>query len=472
MLHRSRSPVSTVLTLYGAFVVGLGALLVFWTTGPDPQGAGFEPVASLAGPLPLSSASNEQEHDARGARDADAEIARDHRAVLMREPSVDGGPSVEVDALPVGALEVIGRVDRRAAGSRPADGWVAVQRLQGNDLATPFDPSLAIDATLENGVARFTDLPRGVLLIGVRVGSDPPYRRTWVNSRVRGARLEFGLGDAQIHGQVRAADGTAAQGARVWITGRSDTVVAICTADGSYDGGSHFPAGRYTVQVEGHPIASNFPLRTVDLPADSSLEVSFGPGGDLSRWTGRVLAPDGLLVTASDGLPARAVQLVAREDRGRVLDVQIVDGVIDQWFERDVYALRQQAGEDGARSEWRDDPFAPSTHRARQSARGAIDLSSGLVRDVQLEGFVLSGRIEVDGSDFSGTESAFVGLRGQRAFESLRAVASSDGAFRFVGLAPGGYELYWSNGRVASVSIDARGPIAVEVQLDHKHAGD
>lgn len=106
--------------------------------------------------------------------------------------------------------------------------------------------------------------------------------------------------------------------------------------------------------------------------------------------------------------------------------------------------------------------------------------------DVQLEGFVLSGRVavdgsqvdgsqvdgsDVDGSNVSGTESTYVELGGERALEATRAAVGHDGTFRFVRLVPGTYELRWSMGRVASVSIDAREPIALEVQRNLQYAG-
>lgn len=462
MIQRSRSPITTVLAACSALVVGLGALLVFWGTGPDQSDAGIEPVVSLDGTLPLRGAADELESDAREGRDATADAARDQRAALEHEPSFEAASDIEVEALPVGELEVVVSIGARAADSRPADGWVALQRLEGNDLATPFDRSLTIEAPLEDGVALFTNLPRGVFLVGVHVGSDPPHRTSWVNSRVRGARLEFRLGDARIHGWVRDSGGAAAHGARVWITGRHGTVIANCAADGSFEGGRHFPGGRTTVRVEGHPIADTSPVRTVDVPAAGSLEVSFGPGGDLSRWTGRVLAPDGSLISAADGLPANAVQLAARGGRGRVFDVEVVDGAIDRWFEPDAYALVD-------RSAVREPaPLGRIVERLDAAPMGAqvLDLSRDLVRDVQLAGFVLAGRVEPPEDDATfvtiGGAGGGVGAGGLR---GMRAAVAADGTFRFVALEPGTYELRWGADGVASVTIDARGPVAVEADL-------
>ena len=416
-------------------------------------------------PLVRSNPLEDQTHRPHEARGMDTEIARDHRLVPMRGLLVENSPSVEVEALPMGQLVVIGRLEASATGSRSAEGSVTVQSLQNNDPATPFNSWSTIHAPLENGVARFTDLPQGVLLVGLHVGSDPPHRKIWVNSRVRGARLDFEFGNARIYGQVRAADGTAVQGARVRITRRNVTVVALCGADGSYDGGNHFPAGRYTVEVDGHPIAGSSPLRTVDLGAGSSHEVSFGPGSDLSRWTGRVLAPDGQFVTASDGLPTGAIQLVAREGRGKTMEVSITDGLIDQWYEQDLYALRQNASDDGPHSRRRSEPFARLPYGPSENALSAIDLSTDLARDVQLEGFVLSGRIATDGNGANGIDLSLVAPRGPSPSTVLHAAVGLNGDFRFVGLAPGTYTLIGSKRRLASVSIDPHGPITTEVEL-------
>ncbi|QDU82996.1 hypothetical protein Pla163_00910 [Planctomycetes bacterium Pla163] len=460
MTQRSRSSI-TALAACGVLVVGLCALLVLWDADSDPQGADLEPVVSLDGTLPLRGAADELEGH---RRDAVADAARDRRAALEHEPAVEAASDIDVDALPAGELEVVVRLGARAADSRPADGWVALQRLEGNDLATPFDPALTIEAPLENGVARFEDLPRGVLLLGVHVGPGPPLRTTWVNSRVRGARLEFRLGDTRLHGWVRDSSGAAAHGARVWITGRQGAVVASCAPDGSYDGGGVLPAGRFEVRVEGHPIADVSPRRTVDLQPGSVREVSFGPGGDLARWTGRVLAPDGSLVSAADGLPANAVQLAARGGRGRVFDVEVVDGAIDRWFERDVYALRFV--EDGApvRATRFDDVLDRSPGRGYQSAHDTIDLNSDLVRDVLLAGFVLTGRVDIDTSAAANGASPSVELRSAHVFDGLRATVGADGTFRFVALEPGTYELHSSGAETAFVAIDARGPTVVEVE--------
>lgn len=458
---RGRSLSASAVVLIGLLVLGLGAVLC-----PDVDRAGG---LGAAGGFDSEHASVDS--GSLVSEDVDTHVpaapTAPTRAQGERRVALAPGPATEVvedaileDAiLEAGALEVVVRQADRAAVGR-----VALQRIETNDLATPFDPSLTIEAPLEGGVARFANLPQGVLLVGVFVGAEPPLRTTWVNSRVRGARLEFALGRARLHGWVRGADGAAADGARVWITGRQGTVVATCASDGSYDGGGVHPGGRCTVHVEGDPIALASPRRTIDLVPNSVREVSFGPGGDLSRWTGRVLAPDGSFVTAKDGLPARAVQVVAREGRGATIDVRVVDGAIDQWFERDVYALRLAGVEEPSGSARFDELLAKSPRRGKQGARAMFDLSSDLVRDVQLVGFVLTGRVELGGSEATGGESPFVELRAAREFEGLRAEVDAHGSFRFVGVEAGTHALRSSDGREESIAIDARGPIVVDVE--------
>jgi hypothetical protein len=462
MSRRARSPIAPLLTLCGALAVGVGALLVVFFQGPDPQGVDVERVGSPMDAHRDSSAADGPPDAASEGRQVDVEVhaARDERAALERGFSVEVARDSGVDSPSPGELEVVVRANDRAAV-----GHVALQRINTNDLATPFDRSLTIEAPLVDGVARFGGLPRGVLLVGVHVGSGPPLRTTWVNSRVRGGRLEFDLGDARIHGWVRDDEGAAAAGARVRLTGRQGTVVAISAPDGSYDGGHVLPAGRWVVHVEGHPIALSSPRRSIDLQRGSVREVSFGPGGDCARWTGRLLAPDGSFVTATDGLPAKAVQLVAREGRGPAIDVRVVGGAIDQWFERDVYRLRVAGAGAPQHSARLDDLLARSSGLGRQSAPDTLDLSTDQVRDVQLAGFVLIGRVENSGSETTGLDSHFVELRSGPESESLQAEVGPDGTFRFVALEQGTYELRSWEAMETQVVIDEYGPTVVEVEI-------
>ncbi len=264
-------------------------------------------------------------------------------------------------------------------------------------------------------------------------------------------------------GRVRAADGAAARGARVRIVGPSGTVVADCASDGSYDGGSRFLAGRYTVRVEGHPIADSSPVRSCDLDANASIEVSFGPGGGLSRWTGRVLAPDGSSIAALDGLSANALQLVPGGGRGKALDVRISDGAINQWFEPGVYALQQAARIDGTRSARPPSRLEHAPPDPQEIGSSAINLSSDLVRDVRLEGFILSGRLAPDPNAPRPPGPQIVELRSARSPEPLRATVRPDGTYRFLGLAPGDYLLTPLHAPQTIVSIDPLGPLEVEL---------
>lgn len=462
MTRRPRISLAAALMLCATLAAGIGALLVP-VPGSAVQDVGLEHSASPEESAPLQSTLDGRPVAARevGLGGVEFHAARDQLAVLERDSSAE--PARAVAVLPAGLLEVSVRSSGRAAL-----GTVALQPIRSNDLATPFDRSLTIEAPLVDGVARFADLPRGVLLVAVQVGSGPALRTTWVNSRVRGARLEFELGDAGIHGWVRDNDGAAVAGARVWITGQQGTVVATSAADGSYDGGRALPAGRWSVHVEGHPIALASPRRCLDLQPNSVREISFGPGGDCARWTGRLLAPDGSSVSAADGWPPNALQLVAQEGRGAALDVRVVDGAIDQWFERGVYQLRVVGDSAPQRSSPVGDLLArPAGLRLRGALRApaVLDLSADLARDVQLAGFVLCGRLAIAGSDATGSATPFVELRAERASESLQAEVSTAGTFRFLALKPGTYELRAWNGREAAVVIDEHGPILVEIEI-------
>lgn len=448
MQLRRRPSTATGLALGGLLAIALGAVLWLLSESSEARRTAVEPAPSHRVAGAASSVYADRAPRVPVSLGAEGEVPADLRS--MRAPG--SGDPTEPDsggsALEAGELEVLVRVN---AGL--ADGWVSLQRIETNDLATPFEPSRTIEAPLEKGVARFSDLPQGVLLVGVLVGPGPPLRSSWVNSRVRGARLEFELGSARIFGWVRDADGAAAEGAQVKVTGRQGTVVASSAADGSYDVGGILPAGRYTVQVAGHPVATTFPKRIVDLADASRLDVSFGPGGGLSHWTGRLLAPDGQPITKADALPNRGVRLVAEGGRGAVLDVHVVDGVIDQWFERGVYDLRR--GSD------RVPPLArPDRHATSSNALERIDLSRDLARDVQLDGFVLIGKVDVPQE-----ESGVVSLHKEGEFDKTHAAIGADGSFRFVGLEPGTYALRWAAGDLGSLTIDPFGPIVREVDL-------
>jgi len=365
------------------------------------------------------------------------------------EPAVEARHAQRAPA--AGELEVLVRV-----ADRPAEGWVALQRVAINDPTAPFDRLEMLESALQDGSARFRDVPRGLLLVGVHVGADPPQRALWVHSGARGARLEFQLGGSGIHGRIRAPAGAAVEGARIVVSGRHGTVVVSSAADGSYDAGEHFPAGRYTVAVDGFPGARTFPQRRVDLGAGATRDVSFGPGGDLSRWRGRVRTANGDWVREGDGLDERALRLVARSGRGVALDVDVVDGAIDQWFERDVYALRA-----ASQAHERDrSALLGDARGAAWPSSDAVDLSRDLVRDVQLRGFVLRGRVEPPRAGH-----AYVALSGVRQASELRAAVDAEGLFRFVGLEPGDYELRWASDRAQTVAIDAHGPLEVELDL-------
>jgi len=428
-----------------------------WALRASPRG-GFDP-RRVHGPAPAAATAPDSYPSGRdirapralAARAADGSSLNGRRVVVAAEAGSAAGVQLATPSLPAGELEVVVRI-----ADGPAQGQVALQRVATNDVTVPLDRRKALEAPLEDGVARFHDVPRGLLLVGVQVGSDPPQRALWVNPRVRGARLEFELGRASLHGRIRSPDGAAVEGARIVVSGRSFTVVATSAADGSYDAGGHFPAGRYSVAVEGFATASAYPRRSVDLAPGSMRDVSFGAGSGLSRWRGRVLTANGDSVRAGDGLHERAVQVAGRNGRGSAFAVDVVDGAIDQWFEQGVYALRRgsNANERTPSALLLDLPEVPL------QGPDAIDLSSHLVRDVQLDGFVLRGRVESpDGGPAS------IALRGAPTAPELRAAIDAEGVFRFVGLAAGAYELRWATNGTASVAIDPQGPIEVAVDL-------
>lgn len=454
LVRRVPTSRAAVATLSVAVAAGAFALLALFGSRPGPQREGHAADGPAAAPAAQDTGLDVPTAGGLATRtDGDESLDGRGRA-LVPEAELGAKRADATDAVsarPAGELEVAVHI---AAG--PASGWVALQHVATNDLTVPFDRSATIEAPLENGVARFHDLPRGLLLVGVHVGSAPPHRALWVNSRARGARLEFELGSASIHGRVRAPDGVAVEGARILVSGSISTVVTSSAADGSYHAGGLFPVGRHTVALERSSSTSSFPSRSVDLAPGMIRDVSFGPGSDLSRWRGRVRASNGEFVRAGDGLDPRAVQLAARNGRGPAIAVHVEDGAIDQWFERDVYALRlgSSANEKEVPTERLDPRDAPLT------APGAIDLTTDLVRDVELNGFVLRGRVEAPGSG-----QAFLSLRAPRTPSELRAAIDDEGAFRFVGLEAGAYELRWKTDRVKAITIDAHGPIELVVDL-------
>jgi hypothetical protein len=382
-------------------------------------------------------------------REAGIESRSDARSAVAAQSDTASVAPNTANELPAGALEVVVH-----AAERAAQGWVSLQRVATNDVTVPLVRPAESESPLVDGVARFDDVPRGLLLVGVHVGSDPPQRRLWVNSRVRGARIEFEIGNARIHGRIRSADGAAVEGARIVVRGRHGTVVATSAADGSYDAGAHFPAGRFTVAADGFDQARAYPQRSVDLASGAVREVSFGAHGDLVRWRARVLASDGEPVRDGDGLSAAAVQLVAHGGAGPTLVVPVVAGRIDHWFERGVFALRLA----GAAPERADPRFLLPPSRARTEV--LLDLSCDLVRDVQLDGAVLRGRVAPTNGGAATTTLRSLGVG-----PDLTATVDARGAFRFVGLPPGTYELCVGTAPSHRVAVAPHGPRVLELDL-------
>ena len=454
LVRRVRASRAAVATLSVAVAAGVLALLALFGSRFGSRREGHAADGPAAAPAAQDTRLELPTAGGLATR-ADGDESLDGRGRALA-PEAELGANLAdvadaVSAPPAGELEISVHI-----ADGPASGWVALQHVATNDVTVPFDRSATIEAPLEHGVARFHDLARGLLLVGVHVGSDPPHRALWVNSRVRGARLEFELGSASIHGRVRAPDGGAVEGARIIVSGSIGTVVTSSAADGSYHAGGLFPAGRYTVAVERSSSTRSFPSRSVDLAPGAVRDVSFGPGSDLSRWRGRVRASNGEFVRAGDGRDPRAVQLAARSGRGPAIAVHVEDGTIDQWFERDVYALRlgSTANEKEVSTALLDPQDAPLLDPR------AIDLSSDLVRDVELGGFVLCGRVAPPGDG-----QASISLRAPRTPSELRAAVDANGTFRFVGLEAGEYELRWETDGVRSITIDAHGPIEVDLDL-------
>lgn len=460
MPERKRSALTLVLGATITLVVAIVLMLKL----PGGSGAPLNaPLArpALEGPGPKAPSAAKPLIGAAWEAPPQDRVAHERLPVAGPAATTDAKASPEENALKAGELDIVVRQVDQSGVPGPVDGWVSVQRLDGNDLASPLDPSRATHAELEAGTAHFDDLPRGVLLVAVHVGSDPPHRRVWVNSLARGTRLEFELGMAQVYGQVRAADGSGAHGAFVRLTGPSGTVIAHCATDGSFHAGERLPAGRYEARVEGHPIAERFPVRGFVLGSGAAHEVSFGPSSGLSRLTGRVMGPDGKWVTASDGIPEPAARLLAREGRRDAVDLVVVDGWIDQWLERGAYELQQTRAASSAPWVQRADPPTAPT---------PLDLTRDLVHDLQLEGFVLSGQIIGEPRDLA--ELGTVALRERTGATALRAAVLPDGAFRFVGVAAGLYDLRGPSGRQATVSISADGPTTVPVELEDSSDDD
>ena len=464
----------TVMLLAVVVVAGLVVLCAFFAGLFDGRSAVFPQRAAIENAAPENDAeraasSAELVHaprpiDVLPEPDGRVALDDDSAASALRE-EVGADAAATAPVLPAGELHVVVRTN-----GRPAVGAVAVHTYP-RVTSADFDGDALAREPLVDGVARFTELPSGLMIGAVEIGADPPYRFSLVNPNQRGFVVTIELGDATVHGRVRNPDGTDAVGATVVVNSSGIKVVTTTNVDGSYLAGRHFQVGGCTVELRGNGLEA-YPQRTVGLVAAQAHDVSFGPGSRLVRWRGRVIASDGQPVRADDGFAAGSLDLVTMAGRGAPMSVEVVDGAIDQWFEPGIYAVSTPVDVHAASAASRSRD--PSTRQP--PTRVLIDLSHDLEQDVLLPGAVVRGR--VDPPTESPTTAASevwkggpidtrptIQLRGAIGVTFIEATIGADGAFRFVGLAPGTYVLSWHPNQTHEFVVAERDLAVIELDL-------